>query len=87
MVRDRELGVSEAKVVVVVPERNSAYRKRVTSLWFEREYPHRTASDIASETLVRPDRGYASISQSSLTESVRRRCEETSLNFHAGEFV
>ena len=78
MVRDRELGVSEAKVVVVVPEGNSAYRKRVTSPWFEREYPHRTVSDIVRETLVRLDRGYASISQSSLAESVQRRCEETS---------
>ena len=31
MVRDRELGVSEAKVVVVVPRGNTVYRRRITS--------------------------------------------------------
>ena len=74
MVRDRELGVSEAKVVVVVPEGNRAYRGRVTSPWFARDFPGGSVSDIVHETLAHPDRAYASISQSRLAESVRRRC-------------
>ena len=57
MVRDGELGVSEAKVVVVVPEGNRAYRERVTSPWLASEFPNRTVSDIVHETLVPPDLG------------------------------
>ena len=63
MVRNRELGVSEAKVVVVVPEGNLAYRRRVTSPWLASEFPNLTVSDILRETLVQPDHAYTTVSQ------------------------
>ena len=60
MIHDRELGVSEAKVVVVVPHGNRAYRERITSSWFAKTFPNRTVSDIVRETLVDPDSTYVS---------------------------
>ena len=77
MVRNRELGVSEAKVVVVVPEGNRAYRERITSPWFQGKYPDQTASEIVRQTLVHRYHAYASVAPSSLAASVRRRCEAT----------
>ena len=71
MVQKQELGVTEAKVVVVVPEENRAYRERVTSPWFRSEYPDQAVSDIVRQTLVDPQRAYASISQLSLANAVR----------------
>ena len=78
MVRNRELGVSEAKVVVVVPEGNRAYRERVTSPSLAMAFPDRTVSGIVEETLVRRDRAYVSVSQSDLADSVRSRCGDDS---------
>ena len=74
MVRNRELGVSEAKVVVVVPDGNRAYRERVTSPPLAMTFPNRTVSGIVEETLVHPHRRYVSVSQSNLADSVRSRC-------------
>ena len=74
MVRNRELEVSEAKVVVVVPEGNRAYRERVTSPRFSREFPYLALSEIVRETLTLPDRAYATVSQSALAGAVRSRC-------------
>ena len=74
MVRDRELGVSEAKVVVVVPKGNRAYRGRVTSPPLAMAFPGRSVSGIVAETLVHPDRAYVSVSQMNLAIAVRRRC-------------
>jgi len=71
MVRDREFGVSEAKVVVVVPEGNRAYRERVTSPWFATAFPNRTVSDIVRGTLVGPDSTYMSVSQATLADAIR----------------
>ena len=73
MVHNRELGVTEAKVVVVVPEGNRAYRDRVTSPPLALAFPHRTVSSIVAETLVHRDREYVSVSQSNLADSVRSR--------------
>ena len=73
MVQKQELGVTEAKVVVVVPEENRAYRERVTSPWFRSEYPDQTVSDIVRRTLVRPQHAYESISQLSLADAVRKK--------------
>ena len=83
MVRDRELGVSEAKVVVVVPEGNRAYRERVTSPWFTTAFPHRTVSDIVCETLVDPDSTYVSVSQATLAAAIRERCGEAAASWSA----
>ena len=80
MVRNRELGVTDAKVVVVVPEGNLAYRERVTSPPLAMAFPDRKVSGIVEETLVHPNHEYASVSQSNLADSVRSRCgDETSI--------
>ncbi|MDE0457014.1 MAG: hypothetical protein OXI15_06960 [Chromatiales bacterium] len=76
MVRDREIGVSEAKVVVVVPDGNRAYRERITSPWFATAFPNRAVSDIVHETLVEPGNTYASVSQSTLADAVREHCAD-----------
>ena len=73
MVRNRELGVTEAKVVVVVPEGNRAYRERVTSPWLAREFPSATVSHILREALVQPERAYVSVPQSLLADGVKAR--------------
>ena len=57
MVRNQELGVFDAKVVVVVPEGNRAYRERVTSPPLAMAFPDRTVSGIVEESLVHPHRG------------------------------
>ena len=77
MVRNRELGISKAKVVVVVPEGNHAYRERITSPWFAKALPNRTVSDILREALVDPDHAYASVCPSMLAGAVRVACGET----------
>ena len=77
MVRNRELGISEAKVVVVVPEGNRAYRERVTSPSLAVAFPDRTVSGIVEETLTHPDRENASVSQLNLAGAVRSRCGDT----------
>ena len=76
MVRNRELGVSDAKVVVVVPEGNRAYRERVTSPWLAREFPDRSVSEIVQATLVYSNGSYVAVSQSQLGDAVRGRCGE-----------
>jgi len=76
MVRDSDLGVSEAKVVVVVPDGNRAYRERITSPWFATEFPNLSVSDIVRETLVAPGSTYATISQSTLADAVREHCPD-----------
>ena len=79
MVQRQELEVSEAKVVAVVPEGNRAYRRRITSPWFAKEFPNRSVSDIVRETLVDPDSAYASVSQSALATAVRKQCGEAAM--------
>ena len=52
MMTNGELGVSEAKVVVVVPEGNSAYRGRITSPPLANRFPHfKSVSEAMCATL------------------------------------
>ena len=81
MVRDRELGVSEAKVLVVVPEGNRTYRERITSPWFAAAFPNRTISDIVRDTLVDPNSTYATVSQSILASAVREHCADAAASW------
>ena len=83
MVHGRELGVSEAKVVVVAPDGNQAYRERITSSWFARIFPNRTVSDIVRETLLDPDSTYASVPQSTLADAVREHCADAATSWSA----
>ena len=81
MVQNHELAVAEAKVIVVVPDENRAYLERITSPWFQGEYPDQTVSDIVRQTLVYPQHAYASVSPSLLAGSVRERCGATATSW------
>ena len=78
MVARRELGVVDAKVVVVVPQDNSAYRKRITSGPLAQRFPQlKTVEDILKATLRRPG-GFATVDPSTLVDAVERGCSDTS---------
>ncbi|MDE0460309.1 MAG: hypothetical protein OXI15_23725 [Chromatiales bacterium] len=83
IVRDHELGVSEAKVLVVVPEGNRTYRERITSPWLAAAFPNRTVSDIVRDTLVDPDSTYATVSQPTLAGAVREHCADATGSWSA----
>lgn len=75
MVTDGELGISEAKVVVVVPEGNLAYREQITSPLLTRRFPHlHTVADVMRATLKQPDTSFASVCPSLLLEAVEQAC-------------
>ena len=75
MVARRELGVKEAKVVVVVPEDNVAYRRHLTSPPLAAAFPDAdTVEGVARAALREPDRDFAMVSQRALAEAVRAAC-------------
>ena len=75
MVANRELDVTDAKVVVVVPEGNSGYRERITSPRLAERFPqHKTVSDVMRATLKDPDATFASVCPSVLVAAVERKC-------------
>ncbi len=75
MVAKGELGVTEAKVVAVVPGENAAYREGITSPALAARFPRLgTVSDVMRATLKRADRAFASICPSLLCEAVEREC-------------
>ena len=75
MVANRELDVTDAKVVVVVPEGNSEYRERITSPPLAERFPqHKTVSDVMRATLKDPDATFTSVCPSVLVAAVERTC-------------
>ena len=77
MVAESELGVAEAKVVVVVPADNAAYRERITSPALVARFPRLgTVADVMRSTLKHPDQAFASLCPSLLREAVERECGE-----------
>ena len=65
MANKGELGVTEAKVVVVVPEGNTTYRETITSPPLADRFPNlKTVSDVFRATLKRPNDAYAIVCQS-----------------------
>ena len=75
MVRKGELGVTEAKVVVVVPEGNTAYRERITSPYLEKRFPDpKKVSDVFRATLKQPDDAYDIVCPSVLIDAVEEEC-------------
>ena len=81
MIERRELGVSDARVVVVVPEENAAYRKKITSQPLAQRFPElNTVHDVARATLKRND-GLATIPPSSLVDAVELECGADSLDW------
>ena len=82
MVTDRELGVSEAKVIAVVPEDNTAYRNRVTSQPLVRRFPHlKSVSGVFRATLKQPDDAYAIVCPSLLVEAIERECGDAAADW------
>ena len=75
MVRKGELGVTEAKVVVVVPKGNTAYREGITSPPLkERFQDYKTVSDVFRATLKRPNEAYRIVCPSVLVDAVEQEC-------------
>lgn len=83
MIDESELGVHEAKVVVVVPEANRAYRDKVTSPWLADAFPDRNVSEVVRKTLLCPERDYAVVSQSTLANAVRAQCSDAVASWSA----
>lgn len=75
MVENRELGVSDAKVIAVVPSGNTMYRDRITSPPLAQRLPDlKTVSDVFRATLKQPDDAYAMVCPSTLVAAVEREC-------------
>lgn len=75
MVAHEELDVSDAKVVVVVPQGNVAYRNRITSPKLAEAFPQAgSVADVVRQALVCPDKLFACVSPDGLAEAVRQRC-------------
>ncbi len=75
MVNNGELGITDAKVVAVVPKDNTAYRERITSPPLAQRFPNlNTVSDVFSATLKRPDEAYNIFCPSTLIAAVERDC-------------
>lgn len=74
MVAGRELDVSDAKVVVVVPGGNKEYRERITSEPLACRFPElRTVEAVVKSTLWRPS-GFVTVDYSALIDAVEREC-------------
>ena len=75
MVDKSELGLTEIKVVAVVPGANVAYRERITSPPLANRFPNlKTVSDVFRATLKQPDHAYAIVCPSTLVNAVEREC-------------
>ena len=72
MVANGELGVSEAKVVLVVPDGNVAYRSDITSPVLQGEFPELvTVEDVTRAAMNAPDRDFGVVSQDVLGDAAR----------------
>ncbi|MFC1678657.1 hypothetical protein ACFL2T_00355 [Elusimicrobiota bacterium] len=72
MVRDREFGIVDAKVVVVCPMENLAYRRKITSPALRERYPEvLDVGDIVRASLRRPEM-FASASCAEMIVPLRR---------------
>lgn len=75
MVARRELGVYEAKVVLVVPDGNAEYRGGITSPTLGVAFPDTaTVEAVTRATMNAPDRDFAVVSPHAIAEVVRARC-------------
>ena len=80
MVAKGELGVSDAKVVVVVPEENRAYRtaahgKKTTSPPLAKRFPNlETVDEVMQATLKDPNASFKMVTQTELRAAVESEC-------------
>ena len=77
MIGREELGVCEARVVLVVPDGNAEYRDTITSPALRAAFPNATTvEEVTRATMNAPDRDFAVVSQHAIAEVVRARCGE-----------
>jgi len=84
MVACSELGVSDAKVVVVVPEGNTAYREKITSPSLACRFPALgTVNEVFREALTSPDKAFATVSAEALVDAVASACGDATSDWVA----
>jgi hypothetical protein len=71
MVQDEEFGISEAKVVVVCPEDNDAYRETITSPTLKTRLPNATRVEDVVKATLRDPSDFAIMSPEDLVDAVR----------------
>ena len=69
--QDEEFGVSEAKVVVVCPEGNDAYRETITSPTLRKRFPNTASAEAVVEAALRDSSSFTMTSPEKLVEAVR----------------
>ena len=75
MVMQKELGVSEAKVVLVVPDENFDFREKLTSPSLTARFPEATTvEEVVRMAMNVPERDFGIVSQSVLSGGVRAMC-------------
>ena len=78
MVARKEFGVSEAKIVLVLPDGNDGYRLSMTSSALRAAFPDAaTVEAVTRAAMNAPDRDFAVVSQHAMAECVRARCGGT----------
>ena len=78
MVAEKELCVSDARVVVVVPKGNTPYREKITSPALVQRFPDfTTVEEVVRATLKDPDRAFTTISPETLLDAVDRECGDS----------
>ena len=67
----------DARVVVVVPEANLAYREKITAPALRSAFPEaRTVEAVVNAALNRPERDFGTVCQPALADAVRESCGE-----------
>ena len=75
MITQREFGVSEAKVVLVLPDGNDEYRRSMTSPALHAASPDAATVEAVNRAAINgPDRDFGVVSQHAMAECVRARC-------------
>ena len=75
MIHQKELGVSEAKVVVVVPEGNIAYREIVTSPPLRKRFPDlQSVEQVVRAALKRPGEQFAMVAPAAMVAAIEETC-------------
>ena len=77
MAARKELGVTDAKVVVVVPEGNTTYRNKITSPSLAQRFPDRGTVEVVKATLKEPERAFAMVTPEMLLDAVESKCGDS----------
>jgi hypothetical protein len=72
MVHDKEFGITEAKVVVVCPEGNIAYRETITSPVLKTRFPAAATVEQAVKSALRAPACFTMTSPEALVAAVRQ---------------